>query len=115
MSMVSEMMNIPENTLSWYERKYFSQKLTSKDDNGWVTLKNITDEEVMFIINQNNLRRWAYLSIPKRCVIFHRTFTNRRIKKGVMLKVMHQAGLMKKKVEISNVAARKEERVDEFN
>jgi len=69
----------------------------------------------MFIINQDNLRRWAYLSIPKRCVIFHRTFTNRRIKKGVMLKVMHQARLMKKKVEISNVASRKEERVDEFN
>ena len=40
--------------------------------------------------------------------MFHRKFTDRRIKKGVMLKVMRQAGLRLKKIEVSNVPAKKE-------
>lgn len=59
--------------------------------------------------------RWAILSIDKRCVMFHRQFPDRRIKKGVMLKVMKFAGLKRKKVEVSSVPARKEERIGEFN
>ena len=58
---------------------------------------------------------WAILSVEKRCQLFHRVFTDRRIKKGVMLKVMRAAGLKKKKVGVRNVPARHEERVDEFN
>ena len=46
--------------------------------------------------------------------MFHRQFLDRRIKRGVMLKVLKQAGLKLKKVEVCNVPARKEERKDEF-
>ena len=46
--------------------------------------------------------------------MFHRKFTDRRIKKGVMLKVMKQAGLRLKKIEVSNIPAKKEQRVEEF-
>ena len=71
-------------------------------------------EEFSFITSQENQRKWAWLSIEKRCVLFHRTFTNRRIKKGVMYKIMRKAGLMMKRIEVNNVPARKEERVEEF-
>ena len=37
-----------------------------------------------------------------------------RIKKGVMYKIMRKAGLMMKRIEVNNVPARKEERVEEF-
>ena len=47
--------------------------------------------------------------------MFHRTFTDRRITSGVMLKVMKQAGLKKKKIRVVNIPARKEDRIDEFN
>lgn len=54
-------------------------------------------------------------SVDNRCIIFHRQFPDRRIKRGVMLKVMKLAGLKVKKVEICNVPARKEARAGEFN
>ena len=65
-----------------------------------MTAKNITEEEVCFIINQTNLRRWAFLSVAKRCIVFHRQFGVRRIGPKVMLKIMKQAGLTKKKVHV---------------
>ena len=77
-------------------------------------MKNISDEEIGCITNQDNQRLWAILSIEKRCIMFHRRFLDRRIKKGVMLKVMKQAGFKRKKVEVCNVPARKEERQEEF-
>jgi hypothetical protein len=46
--------------------------------------------------------------------MFHRSFPNRRISKGVMLKVMKLAGLKRKKIEISNIPARIEDRYEEF-
>ena len=46
--------------------------------------------------------------------MFHRKFPDRRIKVGVMLKVMRQAGIRIRKVEVSNVPAKKEQRVEEF-
>jgi hypothetical protein len=48
-------------------------------------------------------------------MLFHRQFPDRRIKKGVMLKVMKLAGLKIKKVEVCNVPVRKEARTLEFN
>ena len=65
-----------------------------------VTMKNVTEDEVSFIINQTNLRKWAFLSVAKRCVVFHRHFGVRRIGPKVMLKIMKQAGLTKKKVHV---------------
>lgn len=55
------------------------------------------------------------VSVDNRCIVFHRQFPDRRIKRGVMLKVMKLAGLKLKKVEVCNVPARKEARVGEFN
>ena len=54
------------------------------------------------------------LNISQRCVMFHRNFPSRRIKPGVMLKVMKRAGLRLKKIEVSNIPAKKEQRVEEF-
>ena len=71
-------------------------------------MANIKDQERDFIICQENQKLWAILNIDERCVMFHRKFPSRRIKKFVMLKVMKQAGLRKKKVHVSNVPARKE-------
>ena len=50
-----------------------------------------------------------------RCVYFHRQFGNRRIKPGVMRKVMALAGLKYKKVEVCSVPNRLEERQEEFD
>ena len=47
--------------------------------------------------------------------MFHREFTNRRISEHVLLKIMKQAGMKKKKVHIQSIPARREERQDEFN
>lgn len=46
--------------------------------------------------------------------MFHRKFPSRRIKPGIMLKVMKRSGLRLKKVEVSNIPAKKEQRVEEF-
>ena len=46
--------------------------------------------------------------------MFHRKFPDRRIKRGVMTKVMKIAGMSKRKVEICNIPAKKEQRVEEF-
>ena len=46
--------------------------------------------------------------------MFHRQYPERRIKPGTMLKVMKQAGLKLKKIEVSNIPAKKEQRVEEF-
>jgi len=47
--------------------------------------------------------------------MFHRCFPDRRISKGIMLKVMKLGGLKRKKIEISNIPARIEERYEEFD
>ena len=73
-----------------------------------VLIDNITDEEITFITCQENQRLWAVLSISQRCVIFHRKFPSRRIKPGIMLKVMKRSGLRQKKIEVSNIPAKKE-------
>ena len=65
-----------------------------------VTVKNITDDESFFINSQINQHLWAIKSIQQRCVLFHRQFPERRIKRAVMLKVMKMGGLRMKKVEI---------------
>jgi hypothetical protein len=80
-----------------------------------VTVANIKSDEHQFITSQNNQNTWATLSISERCKFFHRTFPDRRISKSVMLKVMKLAGLRKKKIEISNIPARLEERYEEFD
>ena len=66
-------------------------------------MQNITDEEVEYITSQDTQYNQAILSIEKRCIMFHRRFTHRRIKKQVMTKVMKQAGMRKKKVTVRNV------------
>ena len=61
-------------------------------------MANIKADEFLFITSQRNQFEWATKSIQERCVLFHRTYPNRRIKKAIMLKVMKIAGLKKKKV-----------------
>ena len=128
MSLIAELLKVPIGTLSWMHREYFRKKSSITNQNTstptlnarasgsiQVTLKNITEEEFDYITCQENQRCWATLSIEKRCIVFHRQHLDRRIKKGVMLKVMKLAGLKRKKVEVCSVPARKEERQKEFN
>ena len=68
-----------------------------------VTMQNITNDEVEYITSQDTQYNQAILSIEKRCTMFHRRYPDRRIKKQVMTKVMKQAGLRKKKVNVRNV------------
>ena len=44
-------------------------------------MRNITDEEVDYITSQDTQYNQAILSIDKRCVMFHRRYPDRRIKK----------------------------------
>ena len=71
-------------------------------------MANVKDAEIDFITSPENQKLWAVLSIESRCIMFHRKFPSRRIKKGVMLKIMKKAGLKRKKIQINNIPARKE-------
>ena len=77
-------------------------------------MKNMTNEEFHYIISHENQRRWAALSLEKRCVLFHRKFNDRHITKRVIAKVMKQAGFKKKKVKVQSVPANEEDREEEF-
>ena len=56
----------------------------------------------------------APYSLSMRCTLFHRKFPARRIKLEVLRKILRQAGIKRKVVVTKRVAARKEERVDQF-
>ena len=44
-------------------------------------MRNITDEEIDYITSQDTQYNQAILSIDKRCIMFHRKYPDRRIKK----------------------------------
>ena len=117
LALISELLKVPVGTLTWMHRQYFETTTVLSTSSlptlnvkasgpNQVTVRNITDEEVGFVTSQESQRRWAILSIEKRCTLFHRQYPDRRIRKGVMLKVMKLAGLKRKKVEVCNVPAR---------
>ena len=68
------MLKVPLESLHWVERKYFMKAKKKKEVDGpiQVTVKNITKDEFEFITSQENQKKWAYLSIAKRCILFHR-------------------------------------------
>ena len=80
----------------------------------WVTEDNLTDEEALFLLSEETLQAWGPYSLPMRCIMFHRRFTDKRIKPWVLRKIMFKAGIRKKKVNVLNAPRRKTARLDEF-
>ena len=82
------MLDIPYETLKWMERKYFNPKVkpVNSDDSNIpllnaeatgstkVSVKSITPDEILFLIHNTTLYNHAILSLPKRCIMFHRQF-----------------------------------------
>ena len=114
MTLVSDLLKVPLEVLKWMERKYFSPKVPEATDITKVTVKNITPDEILFLIHNTTLYNQAILSNHKRAQMFHRQFTNRRIKPRVISKIYRYFGITKKKVKVQNIPARLEERTEEF-
>ena len=114
MTLVSDLLKVPLEVLKWMERKYFSPKVPEATDITKVTVKNITPDEILFLIHNTTLNNQAILSLHKRAQMFHRQFTNRRIKPRVISKIYRYFGITKKKVKVQNIPARLEERTEEF-
>ena len=108
------MLNVPLETLKWMERTYFNPKAKTNDldesdlpllnaeatGSSKVTVKNITPDEILFLIHNTTLYNQAILSLPKRATMFHRRFPNRRIKPRVISKIYRYFGITKKKVKV---------------
>ena len=65
-----------------------------------VNESNICDEELSYLLDEDTLREWAPLSLPERCVRFHRRFPDRIIKPWTLSLIMRKAGIKKKVVTI---------------
>ena len=80
------MLEVPLETLKWMERKYFHPKAVASDSDDpdlpllnavatgttKVTVKNITPDEILFLVHNTTLYNQAILSLPKRCTMYHR-------------------------------------------
>ena len=78
-------------------------------------MKNLTEEEAAFLLSDETLTAWAPYSIPLRCVLFNRKFTERRMKPWVLGGIMKKAGLKKKQVVIVKAPLRRTARLDVFD
>ena len=105
---------MPLEVLKWMERKYFRPKKIEPTETTKVTVKNITPDEILFLIHNTTLYNQAILSLQKRSTMFHRQFPNRRIKPRVISVIYKYFGIKKKKVKVQNIPARLEERTPEF-
>ena len=79
-----------------------------------MTELNITDEELEFILSSETLSDWAPYSLAMRCVMFHRRFPNRWLKTWQLSLIMRKAGLLMKKVLVTNAPARMTQRLEKF-
>ena len=66
MTLVSDLLKVPLEVLKWMERKYFSPKVPEATDITKVTVKNITPDEILFLIHNTTLYNQAILSLHKR-------------------------------------------------
>ena len=114
MSLISELLDAPKETLNWLHRKYFTERPKPIKEVTNVTVRNLTPDEMLYLVDQTTMINQATMSLEWRCIMFHRQFPMRRIKKGVLRKVYRMFGVTRKKVEVSCVPARMEARVQEF-
>jgi hypothetical protein len=77
-------------------------------------MKNITDDESTWIVDQDNLAKWAHLSLKSRATLFHRKFPDRWIQPRRLREVMRLAGITMKGIKIRRAPARKELSLDEY-
>ena len=68
-----------------------------------VTEANLTPEEFTYLTCEENLYAWAHLPLLARCIMFHRKFPDRWIRRQTLGSIMRKAGLKKKRVTIRNV------------
>ena len=83
-------------------------------DGTTVTVKNLTDEELEFLMRSSTIQLWAPYNISYRCALFHRQFPDRRISGRVLRKVMLQAGLKKKVIKVIRAPQKRSARLEEF-
>ena len=62
--------------------------------------KNVTAEEILYLIDADNLRTWASYSLEWRCTLFHRKFPDRWINRYVLGRLYRDFGVKKKQVVI---------------
>ena len=79
-----------------------------------MTERNITPEEFDYLTSTENLQAWAHLPLLARCIMFHRKFPDRWIRRQTLGTIMRKAGLRKKRVTVRNVPQRKTQRIEEF-
>ena len=63
-----------------------------------VTENNLTEEELVFLLDLDRQRDWAPLSLAERCVRFKRQFPDRLLRDRMLSMIMRKAGFKKKKV-----------------
>ena len=89
----------PEERQSIFVPKYRSKP----KGRAVVTETNITPEEFDYLICEENLQAWAHLPLLARCIMFHRKFPDRWIRRQTLGSIMRKAGLRKKSITIRNV------------
>ena len=85
---------------------------------GYATLvneQNVTHAELEFLLSQDHMRELASLSLPERCVRFHRNFPDRLIRLWTLSMLLRKAGFKKKKVLVQRAPQRKTQRLEEFD
>ena len=79
-----------------------------------VTPRTITDEEIAFLTNSDNLRAWAPYSLAWRCTLFHRQFPDRWLDRFTLGQLYRNAGIKKKAIAVRRAPQRKTQRLQEF-
>ena len=51
MSLIAEFLEAPKETLNWLHRKYFADQKPESNQSTKVTVRNISPEEILFLIN----------------------------------------------------------------
>ena len=80
-----------------------------------VSEANVTHEELDYLFGDDQIREWAPLSLPERCVRFHRRFPDRLLKPWTLSLLMRKAGFKKKRVCVNKAAQRATQRMEEFD
>lgn len=109
---VAQILGISLNRVAWLDRTYFSDNeavrrsirpptMNTMPGEGLATVvseDNVTDSELQYLLDEETLRLWAPLTLPERCVRFHRRFPDRILRPKLLGKLMRQAGCKKKKI-----------------
>ena len=78
------------------------------------TVKTLRPEEVEYLTDPDNLYNWAAYPLTWRCVLFHRKFPDRWLRRQELGKLYRQCNIRKKKVTANRAPRQKTLRISEF-